>query len=438
MITLRNLVEAASAVAILSLAAPLQAADTLHLSLVSSSIDNEYGYSVDSIGDVNGDGFDDVLVGIPRDAEQGSERGAVLLISGADGSTLRRVEGNQDDERFGHSVASIADISGDGIEDFVVGAPMRDFHGTDAGVARVYSGADATQLFLLFELAGDEQRFGWAVEDAGDVDNDGTTDIIIGAPYTDQPKTLRAGAAYVFSGATGLRISAFAGNQAFAFLGHDVVGLGDVNGDSKSDLLVGLPGLDNLGVATNSGRVFVYDGDTGISLYGISGNSGDEFGRSLDVVGDLNSDGVNDYAVAAWGRDGASLELGAVTIYNGATGAALGPPILGQQRAELSGTSVAGVGDVNGDSVPDIAVGSFAYDAFGIRTSSGIVRVYSGTDSSVIFEVAGDTKNHRLGWATAGGGDFNNDGRMDVIMGAPQRPFEPTDNARVLLYLDLP
>lgn len=410
--------------------------ENLHVSVASVDAGDEYGFAVASIGDMNNDGIADVLIGVPGRSVEGITPGAAVIISGDDGSQLRTVEGDQDGERFGHAVASLGDISGDGIDDFVIGAPFRDLHGDDAGVARVYSGATGTQLFLLSELLGPDQRFGSAVGSAGDVNGDGTTDIVVGAPFTDAPGDLAAGAIYVYSGVDGSLLASRLGNQAFAFLGFDVAALGDVNGDGKSEVLLAFPGIDNFGVSSNSGRVQVWDVAANTILYGVTGNTpGDEFGRAVDVVGDIDGDGRNDFAVGAWGRDGAVLELGSFNVYSGLDGSPLtGGEILGTQRAELFGTSVAGVGDVDGDLTPDIAVGAFAHDAGGSATSSGAVRVYSGADFSLLFEVVGGAANRRLGWAVAGGRDHDGDGQADVILGAPQRPFDATDAARVHIY----
>ena len=159
------------------------------------------------------------------------------VLSGADGSVLYNFDGDSTGDRFGISVSGASDVNGDGFDDLIVGAYQDDNNGTDSGSARVLSGFDGSFLYNFDgDSAGDE--FGWSVSGVGDVNGDGIADLIVGA-RRDEKNGINSGAARVLSGSDGSVIYNFEGDSTDDRFGFSVSGAGDVNGDGVSDFIVG-------------------------------------------------------------------------------------------------------------------------------------------------------------------------------------------------------
>jgi hypothetical protein len=276
-----------------------------------------FGISVSGAGDVNGDGYADVIVGARGDDPGGNTNaGSAYVYSGKDGSVLYTFHGDSEDEWFGRSVSGAGDVNGDGYADVIVGAYRDDLGGnTSAGSAYVYSGEDGS---VLYTFHGDSKgdRFGYSVSGAGDVNGDGYADVIVGAHWNDPGGKPHAGSAYVYSGKDGKLLYTFHGDSGYDWFGFSVSGAGDVNGDGYADVIVGVPENDP-GGNTNAGSAYVYSGKDGSVLYTFHGDSGyDWFGFSVSGASDVNGDGYADVIVGVPENDpGGNTNAGSAYVF---------------------------------------------------------------------------------------------------------------------------
>jgi FG-GAP repeat len=297
------------------------------------------GWSVGTAGDVNGDGYDDVIVGAPFYENGQNEEGAAAVYHGsAAGLSLVPNWGDESDQaaaHFGDSVGTAGDVNGDGYDDVIVGASYYDHGQTDEGAAAVYHGS-ATGLSLIAAWLGEGDQaaahFGDSVGTAGDVNGDGYDDVIVGANHYYNGQ-VDEGAAAVYDGsATGLALVpnwGDEGDQVNALFGSSVGTAGDVNGDGYDDVIVGAPNYNN--GQEREGAAAVYHGSaSGLSLTPNWGDEGDQvdtfLGGSVGTAGDVNGDGFADIIVGAPLYDHGQDGEGAVVVYYGsAAGLALVP-----------------------------------------------------------------------------------------------------------------
>ena len=320
--------------------------------------------------------------------------------------------GEAADNWFGQSAALAGDVNNDGFDDLIVGAPHNDAGGTNAGRAYVFSGQTGDTIYIFTGEAGDD-FFGWSVASAGDVDSDGFDDLIVGAWLNDAGGT-NAGRAYVFSGQTGDTLYVFTGEAAFDFLGQSVAGAGDVNNDGFDDLIVGAGGNDAGGY--RAGRAYVFSGQTGDTLYVFTGEAAEDFfGRSVASAGDVDNDGFDDMIVGAYGNDASASAAGRAYVYSGQSGDTI-YTFTGEAAGDLFGWSVASAGDVDNDGFDDLIVGAPQNNAGG--TDAGRAYVFSGQSGDTIYVFTGESANDFFGFSAASAGDVNNDGFVDLIVGA--------------------
>ncbi|HTE04873.1 MAG TPA: integrin alpha [Planctomycetota bacterium] len=202
--------------------------------------------------------------------------------------------------------------------------------------------------------------------------------------------------------------------------GSSVAQLHDVNGDGINELLIGAPGNDDAGL--NAGAVFVINGLYATVIYQVKGKPGDELGWSVANVGDVDGDGIDDFAAGRPGRSVAFAEAGAGSVYSGTDGHLLWTQD-GTKAGARSGTVVAGAGDVDGDGFGDVLVGAPGYDGPNALTDAnwGRAVLYSGDNGLPLKTFVGAAKDDRLGEALAGVKDMNGDGRADFAIGIPGR-----------------
>ena len=303
---------------------------------------------------------------------------------------------------FGWAVADMADIDGDGVREAIIGAPTFGTSPRTAGRVFVRSGRTGAILFTFTGTVANAQ-LGYAIADAGDVNGDGVSDIIAGAPLFGK------GRAQVFSGADGSVIWTIDGEVSGDTFGSAVCSAGDIDGDGHSDFAVGAPAH-----ASSTGRVYIYSGATGLLIRSYDGTSGSRFGVGIALAGDINHDGKPDIIVGA--PHGGTSPFGRAYVYSGADGSLLLPPLT-PDTATTSAFGVffvAGVGDVNADGTPDLYVGDYNDSTNG--AGSGKAYVFSGADGSLLYTFIGPA-GAGLG-PGRGAGDINRDGHADLIIGS--------------------
>ena len=382
---------------------------------------DEFGHSVAVLGDLNQDGFNEILIGAPNDDVGFNNAGAARVYSGRDQQVLQVLSGDAQDWFHGSGVGNAGDIDRDGINDIIVGMKASGKTGQGpGGGARVFSGRSGKVLYFFAGSIVDD-KFGQAVSGVGDVNADGWNDMAVGAPAT--YKNNAPGYVYVYSGKDGellYKLSATPSRKGDRF-GFHVNRAGDVNGDGHDDVLVGSIGdADN---GRHSGAAYVFSGKNGQVIYRFIGDkSPDELGHSVSPVDDLDGDSHPDIYAAAFNTETISY----ARVYGSRDGKLL-YEFRGDEVGDGFGHSIAGVGDVNNDGVNDFLAG--APDAslstplpwykrwFVKKKTPGYARVYSGQDGSVIATYKGEANKH-IGYVVSGAGDINKDGFADMLLGS--------------------
>lgn len=366
--------------------------------------DYEFGQGVAWLGDVDGDGVDDALV-----AEEGappSDAGAVYVISGATGATIRRHAGTDPLARFGRCLAGAEDLDGDGVRDYMAGSNLLP-NATREGTTWVYSGATGSVIFKFVGARPGEQLCGSGF--LGDLDGDGVSEFGMGAIGGGV-----GGVAYAYSGATGTPLHTFSGTAGQGLAG--IADVGDVDGDGTNDLILssGHAGPNGEGMAE------IYSGATATFLYSLIGErSNDAFGYG-GGVGDVDGDGSPDFAVVAPWHDITKQE-GRVYVYSGPTGSLI-YTFDGWEQDQMFGVLERDSRiDLNGDGFHDILIGSEWGTPSGFVDSGTIA--YSGRTGRSLYLFRGAPVSRYftegLSWPSSFG-DFNHDGIDDVIIGAPR------------------
>lgn len=325
-----------------------------------------YGISLAALDDVDGDGRRDLAIGWDNSAALGggtSVAGSVDVVSTGTGAILGTIVGTTPGGRLGRAVASLGDIDGDGAGDFLASSNQFPISGVPSvGRVAVVSGASLGVIQNLSQ-GGDNDFFGDAIAGLGDITGDGVPDYIVGAPGATPVGSL-AGAAYVYSGATHAVIRSYAGTLPNVRLGSDVANVGDVNGNGVTDYAIGESGYRLSPTVFNSGRVCVYEGATGALLFTILGeNTGEFLGDRISGGGDLNGDGLTEVATTYSGEAVQTFPFLPPTVTRAggvrvvSTVGELGRFDDGFTDTRL-GEGMDFVGDVDGDGIGELVLGN--------------------------------------------------------------------------------
>jgi hypothetical protein len=413
---------------------------------------DQVGYAVAPAGDIAGDGYGDVLVGAPTDRLDTDKEGVVSLYNGGPAGLPATPDwqagGGQQGSLFGVAVAGVGDVNGDGYDDVLVGASGFNDGINKKGAAFLYLGPlDGVASSPDWSFVGDQKDslLGAAVAGAGDVNGDGLDDFVIGAPGQSRDETSE-GAAFLFLGSD-VSISqvpawTYYGGQAAAGLGTSVAGARDANGDGYDDVLVGAPGYSLS--YEDEGIVLLFfgtpDGLTASSGWQALGGQPDaRFGTSVAGAGDVDADGYDDLLVGAPGYAIELLVYGAAFLFQGGDSLPATFPAWmsrADQPASGFGRAVTGAGDVNGDGYDDVAVG--AYTHTGDQRAEGAVFVFCGSTQGLGsrpgWQVEGDKADTEFGYALGLVESLRGDGLASLLVGAPRYRQVTEPEGRALAF----
>jgi hypothetical protein len=323
--------------------------------------------------------------------------------------------------KFGAAIDGVGDVDGDGIPDFIVGSRLEDNAFIDAGSAYVYSGADASMLFH-FQGNADFQFFGARVAAAGDLNKDQIPDFLIASPKANGTWQTEGGRVWAYSGADGQLLHEFIGAYPYERLGYAICAAGDANHDGYDDFAISSAPYSNSGTGAR-GTVYLMSGFDGAILHTIldPGPINSWFGNTLTNAGDLDGDGHPDLAVGCphYSPDASDL-LGAVLVYSGAAGVRL-RKIVGQRIQSDFGASIAVIDDMDGDGADDFIIGAPRAATSGIPSNGeGMAFVYSSAiNGTLLLSLDGWVPGSRFGAQVCAPGDINLDGVPDLVVSAP-------------------
>ncbi|WP_428263442.1 hypothetical protein [Haliangium sp.] len=387
-----------------ALASPFAEPDVTVLnSFYAEQAGDGYGWVAEAIGDLDGDGAAEYVIGAPFSNAGGNQSGRAYVYAGATGALLAVHTGAPGD-RLGFSITGLGDVDGDLVPDYAVSGLA--VTGVNLpGRALVLSGATHE---IVHDLAGGvDAFFGFDIQNARDVDCDGVSDLIVGSIFANGG----AGEVTMFSGRTGATLWTQAGFSASGQLGSAVTGTDDLDGDGVPDQVVGArtDGPDGTGLA------YVLSGADGAMLdvlappSAAAGRFGAFFAHD---VGDLDGDRVADVYISDFADGTLAPNSGRGYVFSGATGEAV---LTIEAISAGEGLGMArGAGDLDRDRRADLIVGAYLHGD--VAEQGGQARLISGCDGRVIRTMTGTEAGHQLGFDVVALGDVNGDRRPDWLI----------------------
>jgi hypothetical protein len=422
--------------------APYQASDG---TLVGEG--GNFGYSVSNAGDVDGDGYDDIIVGAPF---YSGNKGRVYIYFGNDAHPSTAdvtITGGATGDKFGSSVAGAGLYDDDAIDDVVIGATGAGANGE--GKIYVFVGRSTwsstyTASGADYDDTGENNGdgFGGSVSCAGDVDNDGDDEILVGAASYSSGK----GKAYLYEGDDGTLSDyeqTWTGSSSGDRFGA-VSSAGNVDGDNYDDIIIGA-----IYASSQYGQAYIYLGSSSgasstadVMITGEASSS--RFGQSVSDAGDVDNDGKDDIIIGSSGapNGGRAYIFEGRSSWSSTYDADDADIILTAERNEVNnkafGESVSSAGDYNNDNYDDVIVGNRYEDTFGTGgAETGRAHIYYGgssMDNKVDVSMTGEAANDYFGQWVSNAGDYDNDGFDDVVVGAPYNDNPTTSVGRAYVY----
>lgn len=446
---------------------------SVYSTITGANENDNVGLSVSSVGDINGDGYADIIL---SSIYESSFAGKVYIIFGQSvkvsnlniGTILETqgfsITGGSSYDYFGTTLSAAGDVNGDGYDDIIVGAPSSSsgdgkvyvIFGKASGFSDVNVNAlSSTERFSIY--GAQDSRCGSSVSSAGDVNGDGYDDIIIGASDSAKVYVIFGKA----SGFSSIYLDSLSSSDGYIISGDDigfaVSGAGDFNGDGYADVIIGA-GSSSPKSNKEGTSYILYGKASGFSnvdlssitmdqgFYIVGDNVNDQSGRTVSSLDDFNGDGYADIIIGApfaLSNTGKSYIIyGNKTISSNidlsSINATHGMEIIGALSNGNLGSSLSGAGDVNGDGYADIIIGAnsaspksfhegVSYVIFGNSEKNSQLSLGSLKEPQG-YRLTGDSYNDVSGNDVSGGGDLNNDGYDDVIISAPFVDIGSNDN----------
>ncbi|HEX9975582.1 MAG TPA: T9SS type A sorting domain-containing protein [bacterium] len=439
------------------------------------------GYALCGAGDVNGDGFDDFLIGTTHNAVMGYDAGAVYLFLGQSrlswglnasvDSADARLLGQTAYDAAGYSVACNGDLNGDGIDDMIIGAPA----GNDKAPwmsGRVYivfgkKNADWGSFYKLFDSCdatyegeNNQDLAALSVAYVGDVNGDGYDDFLVGAPYRDEFAE-DAGKAYFILGhpTPWVKFDQLAQADGSFFYasdnaetGYSVAGIGDINNDGVPDFAISAFGRSRVFViygkrSVNWGKNFDLE-SADLILYGTTRIANEGVGWRVAGAGDLNGDGISDVLISAINDIDGGFHAGKVYVLFGRNGGwpyqeiilnnECNASYLGELPNDQAGWGLAMAGDIDDNGFDDFLVGTYKDDNGPVDGKAYLIKgKATGWQRNVPFATIPDYCERAaegIGYTCASAGDFDNDGIEDFLIAAPFNIEVQKWNGKVYLF----